>query len=202
MSSKQATAASRELACEAARIICLEAIVDYRTAKLKAAKRLGLSPRAALLPDNASIRDAVVEYQHMFGGTRYREHLAAMRRTALEVMRLLAAFAPRLVGALPSGAVTDSHRVQLQVFAEAVERIDLFLAERGIHCRQGDRDYRFADGSTMSIPLTQFEVGNIGIDVATFDPDRRANPPLSPIDGRPDRGLDLDAIAACVAHPG
>ncbi|TAM10653.1 MAG: hypothetical protein EPN72_09305 [Nevskiaceae bacterium] len=184
------------LAFEAARIICREALVDYRAAKLKAAQRLGGSLRTAALPDNLSIRDAVVEYQRLFGGARYRERLAAMRHAALQAMRLLASYDPRLVGALPSGAVTDSHRVQLQAFAETAEMVDIFLEDRGIRCRQGDRDYRFAGGDTRIIPLTQFEVGNIGVDVATFDPDRRAHPPLSPVTGKAERGLDLTAVEA------
>ena len=40
---------------EAARILCEEAVLDYRSAKLKAAQRLGLGPKAAL-PDNASVQ--------------------------------------------------------------------------------------------------------------------------------------------------
>jgi len=49
----------REMILESARIICEDDVLDYRAAKMKAAQRLGLSPRTAL-PDNARIQAAVI----------------------------------------------------------------------------------------------------------------------------------------------
>lgn len=175
---------------EAARILCEEAVIDYRAAKLKAAQRLGLGPRAAL-PDNAAVQAAVIEYQRIFGGREYAERLRALRATAVQAMRLLAQFQPRLTGAAVSGAITEAHRVQLHVFVDKAEALDLFFEDRGIPYQQDDRDYRYSSGAEEQIPLLRFEAGEIGVDVAMFGEDDLRHAPLSPSDGLPMKRLGL-----------
>ena len=183
-------AAANSLVQEAARILCEEAMLDYRAAKLKAAQRLGLGPKAAL-PDNASIQAAVIDYQRLFGGREYAERLRQLRATAVQAMRLLAPFRPRLTGAAVNGAINAVHRVQLHVFVDKAEALDLYFEDRGIPYRQDDRDYRYPDGSEEQVPLLRFEAGEIGIDVAAFSEDDQRRTPLSPSDGLPMKRLDL-----------
>jgi hypothetical protein len=183
------TAAANSLVQEAARILCEEAMLDYRAAKLKAAQRLGLGPKVAL-PDNASVQAAVIDYQRLFGGREYAERLRALRATAVQAMRLLAQFRPRLTGAAVSGAINAVHRVQLHVFVDKAEALDLFFEDRGIPYRQDDRSYRYPDGSEEDVPLLRFEAGEIGIDVAAFGEDDQRRAPLSPSDGLPMKRLD------------
>ena len=174
--------ASLELVHETARLICEDAILDYRLAKQKAAQRLGLSAKAAL-PDNARIHAAVLEYQRLFGGREYAEHLQRLRAVAVQSLRLLAEFQPRLVGAALSGASTQAHRVQLHAFAERAEAVEVFLENRGIACEQGERRYRYPDGREEDIALVGFEAGEIGVDVAVFAPGDERRAPLSPTEG-------------------
>jgi hypothetical protein len=183
----------RDLAVEAARLICEERVTDYRYAKQKAAERLGLGPRNPM-PDNREVEAAVLEHQRLFGGEAYRTQLRAMRESALRAMKLLAEFHPRICGGAVSGAIGGGHRVQLHAFSDAPEQIDLFLQDHGIEIRPGERRYRYADGREAQIPLACFEAGEIGIDVALFDPDEEHRPPLSPIDGRPVRRLNRDQL--------
>jgi hypothetical protein len=91
---------------EAARIICEDGLADYRLAKQKAVERLGLG-FGTPLPSNADIQDAVIQYQRLFGGRSYANRLTHLRRTAVQAMRLLAEYRPRLVGAVATGATTD-----------------------------------------------------------------------------------------------
>lgn len=177
------------IAQEAARIICEECVTDYRLAKQKAAARLGLPARSGL-PDNASVQQAVIEYQRLFGGEEYRERLRRMRQTALLVMRQLAGFSPRLVGAAVSGAITEAHRLQLHAFADKPEAIDIFLHDRGIEFDEDERRYRYPDGTEQRIPLTCFEVDGIGVDLAVFPENEIRRAPLSPVEGQPFRRLD------------
>jgi hypothetical protein len=177
---------------EAARIVCVELLTDYRQAKRKAAQRLGLPPNAPL-PDNAAIHAAVIDYQRLFGGEEYLHQLQALRATALSAMRLLAEFSPRLVGAVVSGAVTAAHRVQLHVFSDAAEAVDVALLNRRIDFEPGERVYRVGDGREQSIPLLRFEIDGCGIDVAVFEDDERRRAPLNPLDGRPFQRLDYAA---------
>lgn len=191
---------SEALVAEAARIICEEAVLDYRTAKLKAAERLGLNLRSTALPDNARVQAAVIEYQRLFGGTEYAEHLRALRAAAVKAMRLLQAFAPRLVGAVATGAITDAHRVQLHCFGDSPETLDFFLQDRGIPFEQDERDYRYPDGGEEPVPLARFEAGGIGIDIAMFATDDQRRTPLSPSDGLPVKRLTLAQAEALAAQ--
>ena len=175
---------------EAARILCEEAVIDYRTAKLKAAQRLGLSGNTPL-PDNARIQAAVIDYQRLFGGREYAERLRQLRNTAVQAMRLLAEFQPRLSGAAVSGAITAAHRVQLHVFADKAEALDLFFEDRRIPYRQDDRVYRYPNGNEEDVPLLRFEAGEVGVDVAMFGEDDLRRAPLSPSDGLPAKRLTL-----------
>lgn len=181
---------------EAARIICEDGLADYRLAKQKALARLGLREGSTQLPSNAEIQDAVIEYQRIFGGQAYAERLVKLRRTAVQAMRMLADYQPRLVGAVTTGATTDNHRVQLHCFADKPEQIDMMLADRGLRFEMHERRYRFADGDTEDIPVLSFEADDVGVDVAVFPEKGLRDAPLSPNDGQPFRRLDMTAAEA------
>ena len=85
------------LAQECARIMAEEGIQDFRTAKRKAAIRLAVTDKGAM-PDNAEIEQALLDYQRLFHADRQAIRLRGLRETALEAMRFLAHFRPRLVG--------------------------------------------------------------------------------------------------------
>jgi len=200
MSRRRPASGYEEIACEAARIVCEEGITDYRLAKRKAAERLGL-PANAALPDNARVESGVIEYQRLYGGAAYVRHLQQMRTVAVQAMRLLAGFAPRLVGGTVSGAVSMSHRVQLHAFGDKVELIDVFLHDRGIPYEQDERDYRYLDGALESVPLVRFEAGEIGVDVAMFPDDTASRLPLSATNGQPVKRLTLAEAERLAAQP-
>lgn len=197
---KRATGLQLEIVQEAARIICEEQLTDYRLAKQKAVERLGLGPKSQM-PDNALIQDAVIEYQRLFGGREYAERLQALRRTAVQAMRLLVDFHPRLVGAVVSGAITDAHLVRLHGFADQPEQLDVFLQSRGIPFETGDRRYRYPDGRSEDIPSCEFRAGEIGIEMAVFALDDLRRAPLSPHDNLPVKRLDLAQAEALAELP-
>jgi len=188
------------IAAEAARIYVEESLTDYGAAKRKAAERLGLSTRGGL-PDNARVQAEVIAYQRLFGGADYVQRLKQMRAVAVQAMRLLAAFEPRLTGAAVTGAISDASRVQLHAFPAKAELVDVFLAERGLDAREDERDYRYGDGRAESVPLARFEAEGIGIDVALFAPGDERRAPLSPADGKPARRLTLAQAEALAAAP-
>lgn len=197
---KRAIGFQREIVAEAARLICEERLTDYRLAKQKAAERLGLSARSQM-PENALIQEAVIEYQKLFGGPEYAEHLRALRGTAVQAMKLLAEFSPRLVGATVSGATTDAHLVRLHGFADKPEMLDVFLQNQNIPFDTGDRRYRYPDGRIEEVPTCEFEAGEIGIEVAMFAHEDLRRAPLSPHDGLPMKRLDLAAAQRLASQP-
>lgn len=188
------------LAQEAARIICEELITDYGLAKRKAAERLGGGRQE--MPENLQIQQAILEYQRLFGGEAYADHLRRMRETAVRMMRWLAEFSPRLVGACVSGAVTRAHRVQLHLFADKAEMLDIFLHDHGVHFEQGERHYRYRDGREARVPLASFEVDGIGVDAAVFAEGELRKPPINPADGAAFRRLSLAEAEPLLASSG
>jgi hypothetical protein len=180
---------------EAARIICEDGLSDYRLAKQKAVERLGLG-FGTPLPSNADIQAAVIQYQRLFGGRAYATRLTQLRRTAVQAMRLLAEFQPRLVGAVASGATTDQHHVQLHCFADKPEQIDVLLESKGLRHEVSERRYRYADGATGDVPVLTFMAADVGVDVAVFPERGMRDVPLSPTDGQQFRRLDLAAAQA------
>lgn len=180
---------------EAARLICEEQLTDYRQAKLKALSRLGLPPRTPL-PDNASVHQAVLDWLRLFGGDEHAQRLYRLRKTAVQVLRGLAPFSPRLVGAVVSGAVNAAHRIQVHVFADQPESVDIFLLDRRQKFEQDERRYRYPDGREEPIPLLRFDWAGSGVDVAVFTETDSRQAPLNPADGQPFRRLDLAAAEA------
>ena len=187
-----------ELALEAARIFVEESLTDYATAKRKAAERMGLGQRAAL-PDNARVQAEVIAYQRLFGGAAYVQRLKRMRTTAVQAMKLLQEFDPRLTGGAITGAIGEAHRVQLHAFPDKAEMVDVFLADRGFEAKESERDYRYGDGHVESVPMASFDAGGIGVDVALFEPGQERRAPLSPTDGLPAKRLTLAQAEALAA---
>ncbi|MEK6807332.1 MAG: hypothetical protein AABY95_11895 [Pseudomonadota bacterium] len=189
-----------DLVEEAARIFCEEALTDYRAARDKAAERLGLPLRNARA-DAAEIQTAVVRYQRLFGGQAYTARLSALRHTAVKAMKLLSEFEPRLVGALISGAITESHRVQLHAFADKPEQLDGLLQQRNIPYEVNERHYRFTDGREETVPVLSFGEAESGVDVAVFSERETRLAPLSSVDRAPMKRLSLLEAEALAASP-
>ncbi len=200
MSRRRSPQQDVSIAEETARVICEESITDYRLAKRKAAERLRLPPNVPQ-PDNARVEAAVIQYQRLYGGREYADHLRAMRQVAVKALRLLSGFDPRLVGGAVSGAVSTAHRVQLHAFADKAEQLDIFLQDRGIPYEEDERDYRYPDGSQNTVPIVHFEADTVGVDVAMFPPDELRHPPLSPTSGLIVKRLTLAEAEKLAAQP-
>jgi predicted nucleotidyltransferase len=119
------------IALEAARLMYERVESEYYTAKRKAAKRLcrrGVKP--ADLPSNAEIRDQIQRFARLHEGERRTENLRDMRLQALQLMRLLRAFKPRLIGSVMTGHIRKGSDIDLHVFSDSVGLIwDLLESE-------------------------------------------------------------------------
>ncbi|NKF21154.1 hypothetical protein [Solimonas marina] len=188
------------IAEEAARIVCSESLIDYHAAKLKALHRLGLPSRHTSLPDNGQVDAAVIDYLRLFGGAAYTQRLARMRQLAPRLMRSLAAFEPRLTGGAVSGAVTVAHHLQLHVFAEQSELLDMFLLDRGIDFDIDERRYKYPGGREEQVPLLRFSTDGVGVDLAVFMTDDLRRTPISPMTGLPYARLNLDEAIALASN--
>ncbi|MGC1520454.1 MAG: hypothetical protein WA803_02845, partial [Steroidobacteraceae bacterium] len=104
------------LAQEAARIMAEHGIGEFLQAKRKAADRLGVND-VAVLPKNVEIEAALRAHQRLFGRDSHDHTLKEQRRIALDTMRMLEEFQPRLVGSVLTGTATNYSDINLHLFA-------------------------------------------------------------------------------------
>ena len=187
------------LAQEAARIIVDHGIRDYRVAKQKAAERLGVGARGAL-PGNAEIEAAVAEHLRLFGGDAHEDRLRLMRVAALSAMELLVSFAPRLVGPVLSGTADENSAVNLHVFADSSEMVAMELADMGVNYKPYERRLKRRRDQFELYAGFEFHHSNSPIQATVFPVDGIRQAPMSPIDGKPMRRVDTDAVQQLLEH--
>jgi hypothetical protein len=179
---------------EAARIILDEGVADYGLAKRKAAERLGAG-QTRNLPRNAEIEDAVHARQRLFEREETRRELMRLRAAAVEAMRLLSPFGPRLVGPVLEGVVNGREEVILHVFADSVEEIIFHLEDRGIRWRADERRLRTAQGY-MNYPVIGFAGAGADVEAVVFPVKGIRQAPPSPVDGKPMRRAGVKEVEA------
>ena len=191
--------ARQVVAQEAARIIVDHGIRDYRLAKQKAAERLGVLSRGAL-PGNSEIEAAVAEHLQLFGGASHADQLRLMRVAALAAMELLAAFDPRLVGPVLVGTADENSAVNLHVFADSAEVVAMELADIGLNYRSYERRLKSRRGRVETYAGFEFHHSHNAIQATVFPIDGIRQAPISPVDGKPMRRVDTDAVQLLLEH--
>ena len=123
----------RHIAVEAARLMYERVEKEYFTAKRKAAARLGVNFRynPQDLPSNREIRDQVQILARMYEGEARIEKLKDMRVTALQLMRTLSAFNPRLIGSALTGHIRKGSDIDIHVFSNETGAITDVLDMHG-----------------------------------------------------------------------
>lgn len=197
--SSESQRARQVVAQEAARIIVDHGVRDYRAAKQKAAERLGLSTRGSL-PGNAEIEAAVVEHLELFGGDEHKDQLRLMRVAALSAMQLLHGFSPRLVGPVLAGTADENSQVNLHVFSDSPEQVAEELNDLGIQCRGYERRLKSRHDQSELVPGFEFHHNHQAVAATVFPFDGLRQAPLSPIDGKPMRRADYNAVQMLVEH--
>jgi len=191
--------ARQVLAQEAARIIVDHGIRDYRIAKQKAAERLGVGTRG-FLPGNAEVESAVAEYLQLFGGESHTDLLRLMRTAALSAMELLAEFSPRLVGPVLAGTADENSAVNLHLFTDSPEMVAMEIGDMGIAFRPYERRLKSRRGQVEMYPGFEFSHRNERIQATVFPVDGIRQAPISPIDGKPMRRVDSEAVQVLLSH--
>ena len=159
----------------AARMMAEDGIADYGTAKQKAARQAGLAD-ANLLPDNAEIESALREYQGLYQKEDQPAQLRHLREIAVKVMREFADFRPVLVGPVLAGTAGQYSDVNLQLFADDVKALQMFLLNRRYRFEEGSR--RVSRGDRLEeVPQITLEVDDATVTLTVLDrDDERATP--------------------------
>jgi hypothetical protein len=172
------------VAAEAARLLAMHGGGDPAAARRKAALRLGARDERDL-PGAAEIEAALAEHRRLFGGGAAGGRLRALREAALEAMRFLHAFEPRLHGEALDGSAGGAATVRLLVHADDGAEVMRALAAHGVRFDEGGRRYRLADGATLDATVLGFEAGEVPFEVAVLPLRALRQPPLSRLDGTP-----------------
>jgi len=180
---------------EAARIMREQGVDDFLLAKRKAAERLGVTD-ASILPRNTEIEAALVAHQRLFGADRHETELAAMRRSALEAMRLMSDFQPRLVGPVLTGTASAHSEINLHLFTDSPEAVSIRLEERGVPHEVLERRLRYERDRIVSYPALRFVAGRQTVDAVVFPLDGIRQAPSSPVDGKPMRRASAAEVEA------
>jgi predicted nucleotidyltransferase len=175
------------IAREAARIMYEDGVKEYRDAKRKAAKSFGPEKSLTLgshLPSNAEIHEELSRLIRMNEGDAQPERLLRMRLLALSWLELFKPFRPYLVGSVLTGTVTERSDIDLHLFADSPEEVELFLEERDIPYEPETVSIRY--GSEFREYYHLFlDDEEIVVECTVYDTSERHQRPKSSITGRP-----------------
>ncbi len=180
-----------------ARIMVENRVDDFQLAKQKALAQLGISGKVSM-PSNAEIEAELALYQRLFKADSHPRLLCHLRQTAVQAMRLLADFSPRLVGPVLYGTATDSSEVTLHLFTYTPEDVAFFLMEQNIPYSLSERRYRMAQ--VVTYPSYHFVAGDVEIVLIVFGIDDIRWAPPSKLDGKPMRRANLATVEALLAE--
>ncbi|MDD2335041.1 MAG: hypothetical protein PHD01_00520 [Geobacteraceae bacterium] len=189
------------IAREAARIMYEDGVKEYRDAKRKAAKSFGPEKTLSLgshLPSNAEIHEELSRLIRMNEGDVHPERLHRMRLLALSWLELFAPFRPYLVGSVLAGTVTERSDIDLHLFADSSEEVELFLAERGIPYEPETVTIRHGSEFREYYHLFLDDDG-IVVECTVYDPSERHQRPKSSITGRPMERADAKRLREMIA---
>lgn len=165
------------LAVEAARLIAEHGVRDYHQAKLKAAHRLG-EHDDHVLPRNHEVEAALREYQRLFRGVEQPQNLRQRRDAALEAMRFLARFEPRLVGAVLDGTADEHTAIGLHLHADTVEHVLTFFDDNRIPYDQRERHLRLDRTRGEEFPVLLFSADGLSFDITVLTREQLRQAPL------------------------
>lgn len=186
-----------QIAQGAARMLANQECIDIQSARHKASARLHCSDKRQM-PDNWEIEEALHQYQQLFQQNSQPGELVRLRQLAVEAMRSLAGFTPRLTGRVLTGTAGTETPIRLYLYAETPDAVALHLLERHIPFEQREVRLPYPKGVVRSRPLILFHAGDAALELVVLSPCEHANPPLDPQSNRPHTSAALSQVEALV----
>ncbi len=187
----------QKIANEAARIMMEDNVTSTEVARQKAMKRLGIQNKR-LLPDNKAVETALLQYQRLFRSQRHVKLLNELRKTALNAMRMLEPFSPRLVGPVLKGTATENDAISLHLFTDTPEEVLFHLMDRRIPFREDEHQYQLTRNQRIFCPVCRFFAGSTEITLAIFPYNGLRQAPLSPIDDKPMKRATIATVESLI----
>ncbi|PJK07745.1 hypothetical protein CO610_08930 [Lysobacteraceae bacterium NML95-0200] len=175
----------QQLASTAARLMAENHINDFHHARRKAAALLGIHT-PAFLPDNAEIEQALRDYRRLFrDDTQHQALLHTQRQAALQAMRFLQAFEPRLTGAALEGYADTHSAICLHLHCDTPEMVSIFLHEHGIPAQSRIRRIRLDRQHSADVDVWTFTADQTAFELVVLPLSALHQPPLAEGDNHP-----------------
>jgi predicted nucleotidyltransferase len=116
-----------KIAREAATLLYFGAEKEYKQAKLKAAKTLGVN----FLPSNLEVAIELDKIAEENEGPARKERLVQMRKEALKIMAILKEYGPILVGSVWRGTIRQGSDIDIAVYHDVPYEVMDVLKKNG-----------------------------------------------------------------------
>lgn len=169
-----------------------EGVTDYLPAKNKAAARLGIA-NARNLPRNEEVDQALKEYHRLYRAETQPLYVTHLRKLAVEAMRFLKEFSPRLIGGALDGSAGKYSPIILHVYPETPEDIIKKLAEARIPFEEKSFSFNLGPKRGVAYPALEFLVDGIRLELVMLPPElkgQRINRREKAIPGAPLREVE------------
>lgn len=190
-----------QIAAEAARLLCTGAEGDMHQAKIRAAQSLAGGYRVPL-PDNKEVEQEIIVHNQLFGGASYDTELAEKRKAALEAMRYLAEFEPRLTGAVLKGTIRDDSSIQIQLHSNHPDNISARLNSAGISYRQQNKHMTLGRQEFLNLPVLLMVAGDQEIELTILPERGLREPPIQKHSGRKLPRAGIKELEDLLSNPG
>lgn len=184
-----------EVANHAACLLVDGGVIDFDSARRKAAQELGAG-QSRDLPDNLELHYAVIDYLRLFHGERHAARIAHLRNVAFKALRLLAPFQPVLVGPVLYGTACEYTPISVHLRCDEFEAVTRFLLERRMSYELAETQLRMSGlAGAQRLPQVVLALYDEPFELTVL-PAHHSRQPLSAIDGRPMQRADLAALEA------
>lgn len=182
----------------AARLMAEDGIEDYALAKRKAARQAG-APDSRQWPTNDEVAEALRAYQQLYQEDVHRDRLRALLEKALRAMRELAQFEPHLTGSVLSGNAGKYADINLQLFTDDVKAVELFLINRDIRYRVGEKRL-FSGELAQTVPVYLIDDEGTEIEIVVLTQREKRLALKSTGSGRPIDRARIEAVEGLLAR--
>lgn len=175
-----------------------DGLQEFSHAKRKAARQLGAED-SQHLPNNQEIEQELRVYQGLFQKEEQQERLYALRQLAVEVMRQLEPFNPRLAGSVLNGTATRHSDINLEVFPTCLKDVELFLLNRKMDYRSSEKLVRLG-GDLRTVPVVTLLDLSAQVEIAVYEQDDLRRLPKVAMDGKSLLRAKISQVEALLAE--
>jgi predicted nucleotidyltransferase len=123
-----------KVAREAATLLYFGAEKEYKQAKLKAAKTLGVH----FLPTNLEVAVELDKIAEALEGPARKERLIQMRKEALKIMTTLKKYGPLLIGSVWRGTIRQGSDIDIVLYHDTPDEILNFLKKNKVKIAENE----------------------------------------------------------------